>query len=382
MRFWIALAFCALTISAVAEARELRVRVHKGVSAVELRGVSLNLAGEEAHWGTYGHSRLQVRWVNGHFKIKDRSSALTAKLAGTTLSIRGAFLQLAGKRVTDEVRIFRRSSGLLDVIVMMPVEDYLAGVIPAEMPLNWPSEALKAQAVAARSFALKVASQRRNRSFDLDTSVYDQVHRFEEDLALHPEKKTKLKNIIESTSGEVLLDEGDKILKAFYSADCGCSSEDPKYVWGEVSSFSSVKDPTCGMRKPKVWNLKIDRQELRAKLMNSLKLPTDARLKTLHIGGRSPSGRVSSVVAVVESGGKIVSNRLTSQDFRGLIGFNKVRSTDFSLEWVADVLYIRGQGVGHGVGLCQYGARTLAQSGSSYTDILKLYYPRAKLKAL
>lgn len=380
----LAVTVCTSAFASANEANVLRVRVQTAKSRVELRGVSLKLDGEihGARWTTHGLAHLDIKWSNGYFKIKEKNSALTAKLAGNSLHIRGAFMQLNGKRVTDELRILRRSTGLMDVVVVMPLEEYLAGVIPAEMPLNWPSEALKAQAVAARSFALKVASQRRNKSFDLDTTVYDQVHRFEEDLALHPEKKEKLKRVIDATLGEVLLDESDKILKAFYSADCGCSSEDPKYVWGEVSSFSAVKDPTCLKRKPKSWELVINKRDLRSRLMKELNLPPDGVIRGLHIGGRSPSGRVSSVIAVVEASGKIVTNKLSSQVFRKLVGFDKVRSTDFALDWQADVLHIKGQGVGHGVGLCQYGARILAQDGSSYQDILKTYYPRAKIKTL
>ncbi len=376
--------FTSATASEAPAGREsiLRVRVQKSVARVELKGVSLRVQGENSEWSHLGLSEVEIRSAGGWFRVRDRHSPMSAKLSGESVNVRGAFLQLNGKRVTDEVRIIRRSSGRLDVIVLMPLEHYLAGVIPAEMPLNWPREALKAQAVAARSFALKMASQRKNQSFDLDTTVYDQVHRFEEDLALHPEKKSKLKRIIDETSGKILLDESDRVLKAFYSADCGCSSEDPKYVWGEVSSFTSVRDPNCGKRKPKSWTFIIPRQELRARLMGSLNLPPDGLLRSLHVGARSPSGRVSMVVAVVEAAGKSVSNRLSSQEFRRVVGFDKVRSTDFSLQWLGHELHIRGQGVGHGVGLCQYGARMLAQSGSSYEDILRTYYPRAKIGSL
>lgn len=362
--------------------RVLRVRVEKSLPKVELKGVSLRVQGEGEEWSHKGLNEVTITWREGRFRIRDKYSDLSAKLSGNRLRIRGAFLQFGGKRVTDEVRVVRRPGDRLDVIVMMPLEHYLAGVIPAEMPLNWPREALKAQAVAARSFALKMASQRRGNDFDLDTSVYDQVHRFEEDLKLHPDKKSKLKRIIDETAGKILLDERDKILKAFYSADCGCTSEDPKYVWGEVTSFTAIKDPSCDKRKPKSWKLVIPRQELRERLLSALKLPVNGILRTLHIGSRSPSGRVATVVAVVESAGKTISNRFSSQEFRRLIGFSKVRSTDFSLQWWGEELHIDGQGIGHGVGLCQYGARFLALSGSSYEDILRTYYPLAKISSL
>lgn len=382
LSFLILLSPLALALPSKAKPSLLRIRVQKGQSEVGLRGVSLNVHSGSVEWTTNGLSELHITWSKGAFRLKESNSDLTAKLKGEELQVRGAFLQWNGKRVTDEVRIFKRSNGRMDVVVALPIEEYLAGVIPSEMPLNWPAEALKAQAVAARSFALRMAATRRSKSFDLDSTVYDQVHRFAEDLALHPEKQDKLKKVITETSGQVLRDERDRILKAFYSADCGCNSEDPKYVWGEVSSFTAVRDPTCGKRKIKEWQYVIQRKDLRARLLSFFKLPADAVMKTLQIGQRSPSGRVSSVVAVIEDGGNSVNNMLSAQDFRRVVGFEKIRSTDFSIQWLADELHIRGQGVGHGVGLCQYGARSLAQAGTKYEDILKTYYPKAKISSM
>ncbi len=372
-----------LSVGASAATDVLRVRVLKSLPRIQVRGVSLQLDSNEFQWATLGLASLNITWSKGYWRLKMVGAPVTASFEGDTLIVKGAFLQMQGKRVTDELRVVHRANGNMDVIVVMPVEEYLAGVIPSEMPINWPSEALKAQAVAARSFALRMANVRRHQSFDLDSTVFDQVHRFEEELALKPSIKNKLARVISETSGQILRDDSDKILKAFYSADCGCTSEDPKYVWGGTdSNFESVKDPTCSQRRVKAWELTIDRPELRKRLMSALKLPVGASLRTLHIGGRSPSGRVSSVVAAVDNDGKIESKILSSQDFRRLIGFTKIRSTDFSLQWLGERLHIRGQGDGHGVGLCQTGARTLAQNGASYHDILKLYYPRAKISSL
>jgi stage II sporulation protein D len=117
-------------------------------------------------------------------------------------------------------------------------------------------------------------------------------------------------------------------------------------------------------------------------LFDVLAIPKDSSIKAVHVGSRSPSGRVSTVIAAVEVNGQTESRTLTSQDFRRLVGFDKVRSTDFSMKWLGDDLVIEGQGVGHGVGLCQTGAKTLAHNGASYLDILKVYYPRAKISTL
>lgn len=363
-------------------AEDLRVRVRKGLDAVTLRGVSLDARSGDAHWSTPGLVELRITWKAGQFGLQSGKAPVIAHLKGDTLTVRGAFLQLDGKRASDEVRILRRKSGGLDVIIVLPLEEYLAGVVPSEMPLSWPTEALKAQTIAARSFALEMAAARRHRSFDVDSTVADQVHRFDEEMDLHPVKKLKLKRIIAETSGKVLLDESDRVLRAFYSADCGCKTEDPKYVWGKMDSFESVEDPSCAERRPKSWTLQMDRAELRQRLFSTLKLPMGASIKAVHVGSRSPSGRVSTVIAAIENGGKTEQKTLTSQDFRRGGGFDKVRSTDFSMKWLGEELVIEGQGIGHGVGLCQTGARTLAKNGASYLDILKVYYPKAKISTL
>lgn len=370
------------SIHAYGAGETLRVRVLKSADRLQLRGVSMQLDSAEYQWATVGLTTLNIRWAKGYWRLQMADAPVTASFEGDTLTVRGAFLELDGKRLHDELRIVRKPSGRLDVIVVMPVEDYLAGVIPSEMPVHWPQEALKAQAVAARSFALRMKAIRRSWTFDVDTTVFDQVHRFEEEMDLTPRIKTKLKQVIRETSGEILIDESDRILKAFYSADCGCASEDPKFVWGVDTNFHSVKDPTCGMRKTKEWDLVISRPELRRRLLSILQMKETGLLKALHVGQRSPSGRVSTVVAAVEVEGKSENRVLSSQDFRRLIGFEKVKSTDFALKWLGDDLHIRGKGIGHGVGLCQTGARSLAQTGANYQDILKLYYPRAKIRSL
>lgn len=376
------LAFSMLSPSALAGGETVRVRIHKGLHQAQVRGVSLHMEANEFEWHTVGLSALDIKWSKGFWRMKQTDAPVTASFEGDVLLVKGAFLQLQGRRVTDELRFVRKDGGRIDVVAVIPIEEYLAGVIPSEMPVHWPKEALKAQAVAARSFALRMKQVRRHQPFDLDSTVFDQVHRFEEEMNLKPKVKRKLKRVIAETSGQILRDRTDRVLPAFYSADCGCVSEDPKYVWGEDENFESVQDPTCEKRRPRQWQLTIERGELRKRLMGALKVPDTAAIKALHVGQRSPSGRVSTVMASVKVDGRTESRVLSSQDFRRLIGFDRVRSTDFSLKWIGDLLHIAGQGIGHGVGLCQTGARALAQGGANYHEILKLYYPKAKISSL
>ena len=89
---------------------------------------------------------------------------------------------------------------------------------------------------------------------------------------------------------------------------------------------------------------------------------------------------MAEVIASFDVNGRNLQARFPAQQFRIVFGFEKIRSADFSLKWFAGQLLINGTGLGHGVGLCQMGARALADEGMDYRAILKLYYPRAKLK--
>jgi stage II sporulation protein D len=303
----------------------------------------------------------------------------TEKIHADNLSVRGQLLRVGPEPVPYDLEVFSNPKEGLDLIARLDLESYLAGVLPSEMPLSWPIEALKAQAVAARSFVLRTAYERRNKHFDVDSTIMDQVYKFLSSLKQNPELKDRVNKVVRETKGEILLDRKNRVLKAFYSADCGCTTEDPKFVWGKIDSFESVKDPTCGQRKTVQWNITMSKKEVRKKLLAALELPEASNLRTIQIGGRTPSGRVAEVVAALEIDGQTHNFAMNAQEFRKIMGFEKIRSSDFSLRWLGRQMKIEGSGLGHGVGLCQTGAKGLAIEGMNYREILKLYYPKAKL---
>lgn len=354
--------------------------------AVEITGFSLRVSPPSNYLSIAndmnGVARAKIsRNKKGVWVVKWQGLKTPAKFESDRLAVRGQMLRLGVEPVPYDLEIFPNpKSGKLDVVARMDLEAYIAGVLPSEMPATWPIEALKAQAVAARSFVLRTAFERRNRYFDVDSTVMDQVYKFLHEAQEHPEWKARIARAIDETRGEILVDRRQRILKAFYSADCGCVTEDPKFVWGKIDGFKSVKDPSCGKIKPAQWNLTLDKEEVRSKLLAELKLPEESNLRTLQIGGRTPSGRVKEVVASFDFGGKTNQYKMNSQTFRKVFGFEKVRSTDFQVRWLGKTMQVLGSGMGHGVGLCQTGARAMAESGASYKDILQLYYPNAKLK--
>lgn len=386
MKLTIAL-LATLTIAAgtanAAPTVEIRVRVQRQQPSLDVAGFSLRIAPPgkflaislpdsqltKAKVSRNKQGAWIVRWPDGKKEIFESPN----------LAIRGQLLRLGLEAVPYDLEVLPNPEKGMDVVARLDLESYLAGVLPSEMPASWPLEALKAQAVAARSFVLRTAYDRRNKYYDVDSTIMDQVYKFLHEAKDHPEWKDKISRAISETRGEILRDDRQRIVKAFYSADCGCQTEDPKFVWGQVEALQSVKDPTCGLRKTRQWDLTLSKVEVREKLVAALELPADSTLRTVQVAGKTPSGRVADVVATIDVNGKSQQFMFNAQEFRRIFGFEKVRSTDFRLRWLGNSMQIAGSGMGHAVGLCQTGAKALAETGMGYQDILKLYYPRVKL---
>jgi stage II sporulation protein D len=161
-------------------------------------------------------------------------------------------LRLGVDPVPYNLELHENAKNGVDVIARLDLEAYLLGVLPSEMPAAWPLESLKAQAVAARSFVLRKAYERRNQAYDVDSTIIDQVYKFLHEAENHPEWSLKVQRAVRETRGEVLVDHRRRILKAFYSADCGCTTEDPKFVWGKRTpplNPSRIRRVRCGRRR-------------------------------------------------------------------------------------------------------------------------------------
>lgn len=237
------------------------------------------------------------------------------------------------------------------------LEDYVAGVVAGEMPVNFPYEALKAQAVAARTYAVKVKNENSNISYkDIDQAYVttDKMKKmWKNDF---DENYNKILSVVQSTAGEILVYDSEPILAAFCSTTNGYT-EECENVWTQdlpyLTSVRSIGD------------------EL-SPYFSETKEITRARLKALtgsediSITKRTQAGYVTEV----KSGNKTYSgNKL-----RSLLG---LRSTSFEIADKGNSIVITTKGYGHGLGMSQYGACYMANHGSSYRDILAHYYKGA-----
>lgn len=259
-------------------------------------------------------------------------------------------------------------------ILKIPLESYLMGVLPSEMPASWPLEALKAQVVASRSFVLSQAESRKNFDFDVESTIFDQVFRTE-NLNYTGKYRDRVVKAIEETRGEVLLEPvkgiaPPKIQKAYFHSDCGGSTESSFFVWRTDEPLMQVRDRDCPLGPNSKWEFRASVKELE----DSLKF---FGIKSIQVATKTPSGRNGTILLMMKNGEKEL---LLAETFRRLLGYNKVKSTLFDITIQNEEYVFSGKGHGHGVGMCQWGARMLASQGYNYKKILGHYFPLSRLE--
>ena len=262
----------------------------------------------------------------------------------------------------------KRENGNIETINL---EDYLIGVVPSESPLSFEDEALKAQTVAARTYALKQIENNQGNSFDVTDDTYSQVYSDIDTLKnrwgeYFDENYNRIKNIVDSTKGEYVSYNGDIIYAFFFSTSNGYT-EDNKDVFGADLPYLKVVDSSFD--KEETDNFSVTTTFSKEEFYNDLGLPYNDTLVISDVV-RTASNRVSSLY--------INGNYYSGISFQYALG---LRSNDFTIE-ETDTINITTKGFGHGVGLSQYGANALAKRNKDYKEILKYYYQGTELQKL
>ncbi|MBQ8587823.1 MAG: stage II sporulation protein D [Clostridia bacterium] len=258
-----------------------------------------------------------------------------------------------------------------DEVIDMPREDYILGVLMAEMPAEFELEALKAQAVAARTYlAQKIStssSDGRHKGGDICTdSSHCQAYVSEKDAKEKWGKNASLyfekcKNAVKSTKGVIAVYNGEPI-KAVFHAYAGGKTENAEDVWGsDVAYLKSVASPGDEYAPKFHTEAEFSIDEFKGKLAESHGVNfTDSLIGDI---SRSEGGAVLSI----ELGDKV----LKGSEVRTVFG---LRSSSFDIIPCEDTVVFKVTGYGHGVGMSQYGANYYAKNGDSYMEILKKYY--------
>ena len=260
--------------------------------------------------------------------------------------------------------------------VDMAAADYLTGVVAAEMPASFEFEALRAQAVAARTYAMYCESTGRHSGAQVCTdsgccqawlSRDELKARWGADYDVYYER---LRAAVTETAGEYLSYEGQPVFAAFHSSSAG-TTEDSGRVWNSVPYLISVSSPESAETVPGyVSTVDVSRLDFRDSILASCPEADFSTPEETWIGEikRTPGGRVESVAL----GGREIKGTALRSMF-------SLRSTAFELEWTGEVFRFTVTGYGHGVGMSQYGANVMAQGGADYREILAHYYPGTEL---
>ncbi len=290
-------------------------------------------------------------------------------------SLRQVFRALGGREYPGTVRVLSTKQGYT-AINTLDLEDYLRGVIGAEMDPKAPLEALKAQAIAARSHALYQISISGDQPYDLVANL-SQAYLGKGKLS---------KNVIlaiEATRGQVLYFKG-KPIPAFFHDSCGGHTETVASVWTEMATGIKLPGatvcPYCAASKDRKWSFDLTANELQRVLTQAgyrVGTPT-----SIHIPAKADGGHALTVVIQSDTGVVV----LPAEKLRSILGYSHLRSTLFQVSTqampstAATRFVFQGDGYGHGVGLCQYGARAMALGGARCDTILSRYFPSAMIQ--
>lgn len=274
-----------------------------------------------------------------------------------------------GKKYPGRIDFFDNGNGTLTAVNVLPLEDYLVGLVAGEMPKDWPIEALRAQAVVARTYATYQINAKKASSslYDLESGIMDQVY-----VGFVDDKKVD--EAVNSTRGEILTHKGRPI-KSFFSSTCGGFTESASHVWGENNLFGTVKDDYCDRSPHSRWTYKISKADFASKL-TAAGFPVDA-IRSITPERLEDNVRVASLT--IDTGSHTIF--IQAQDLRRILGFSNLKSTYFDVKIDFGQIVFTGRGFGHGVGMCQWGAKGMAEAGKNYKEILAFYYSGTTLEA-
>ncbi|MCR4290279.1 MAG: SpoIID/LytB domain-containing protein [Candidatus Scalindua sp.] len=311
---------------------------------------------------------------SGDFRTRPLTSDSTHNTSTTFVKANGnvsiftnkGFVELNKSKYCGKLILVPKEDNRFSIVEEIGIEEYLPGVIEGEMPIMWNDDALQAQAIAVRTYAI----------YKRKINVNALYHINKLDLAYNGSymNQAKTKEIVDKTRGTVMVYNW-KLFPGYFHSTCGGHTEDINLVFNlkSIPPLSGVDCGYCNDSKYYHWMKKLGKNEIQIKL-NATKsnVKKIRNITTEQIG---PGGHCSTI-KIDHAGG---TERVNANDFRLIIGPNNLRSTSFSIKEIGNSFIFEGSGWGHGVGLCQYGTQKMAKSGFRWYDILRYYYPEIDL---
>ncbi len=271
-----------------------------------------------------------------------------------------------------QVAVYRSKQKIVETL---PIEDYVVGVVAAEMPADFELEALKAQALTARTFIVKKMLNEQGRATDkgnVTDTIEHQVFKNDAELKKiwgkdYDWKMKRIRKAVTATAGQVLTYDGTPITASFFSTSNGFTENSEDY-WGSATPYLKSVDSPWDKDSPKFSSKQtISVADFQKKL--GVTISKDGSI------GKIISRTAGKRVGVVDFNGK----KLTGKQIREKLG---LRSSDFTWQQQGQNIVITTKGYGHGVGMSQYGANGMAKEGKNYQDIIKHYYTGVQITSL
>jgi len=278
-----------------------------------------------------------------------------------------AALIINGRRFSGYIELIKKEEARLLVVNYIDLQDYIKGILYNEASHYWPIEALRAQAIVCRTYALYQAQVNKARDYDVTADIYSQVY------GGRGSERLRTNKAVEQTKGMALTYQG-KFFPAYFHATCAGHTEDASLLWSiDIEPLKGRVCDFCRESPHYKWNLVLSKNEIRDKL-NAAGYRFGG-IKEIAVLNKNRSSRVAKIKICSED----KDTEISAKDFRHTIGPNIIRSTKFNLASAQNDIIFEGLGWGHGVGMCQWGAYFMAKQGYAYQQILEYYYPGSKI---
>ncbi len=340
------------------DTRMLKIQGHQGVGGV--------------FWSVYRNKQMLVQFKVASLELRADSISINKLRVPKEVQLKVASTPPLGNLARKDPA---RVSAAWIAVAQLELDEYLSGVLKGEMPQSWPLDALRAQAIVARTFTLyewQRRSKKVDRDFDFESGVSDQVYVFAE----------KILPAVQQTHGLYLTSENGEVSPTYFHSDCGGNTESANYVWGGTGRTQTVKDDFCPFNPKSQWTLLLSPADILNRLLRAHAISTQDKqsgLKSFEVVERNPSSRVQTIRVKLNNEKQIL---FTGQALRQIFGFASLKSTMFSLQELPKSYLFSGKGAGHGVGLCQWGSRNWAQRGFDFKKILAHYFPQSVLRPI
>ncbi|MFH1860091.1 MAG: SpoIID/LytB domain-containing protein [bacterium] len=354
---------CLLIIllsSITADAFLLRVGLKENVSGVTVSATSyfdlIDMHTNRVILTTYG-------WRN--YKIEAENGGLSVEGVGTFYGpiilapISNAVGKVDDKAYRGKLEFSRTNGSRIMVVNIIDLEEYLYGVVKCEMSESFPIEALKAQAIIARTFALSNLKKHQDKGYHLCPTVCCQVYN-----GVSAESKITTTAVDQTRS--LVLSYENNLARTYYHSCCG--GKTAPFIWdkqGETPYLQSKNCPFCNHARNSSysWTQRISFYELQ-------KAFSTGEITNISVNGYDESGRAKTISICHGTG----NSSINTNKFRNIMGYTRVKSTLFTIHNDGQGVVFNGKGYGHGVGLCQWGARGMAEAGYNFKEILGFYY--------